>query len=556
MKKLKTGLFLALLVCTGILVVGCTDTSDIVVKVTIKFDADGGSPVPKPVIIKKGSNMGSKYPEDPKKENFVFDGWHHEGTQYRRSTPVNANLTLKAEWGIAVGGISLEKETLTLTMFSKEKLKFTITPPEALNKNVTWTSDTPNIVSVSEDGIVKALNFTENRSGTDSSAGTGTAIITVKTEDGEFTDTITVTTTMASQTDMMTLPPMKDQFADYFMMGNIVRSYGDIDLMSGAITNTRLTRHFNVLTAENVMKPSYYGGSRSDGTVTGLGYTQSDNFVNAATTGGFKVHAHVLLWHSQNGTWINAVASENKETAIAAMKSYITQVVDHFKGKIYSWDVLNEAFPDGVSASNWKTSMRSENPWFKAIGSDFVYEGFKAARLADPVAILYYNDYNLNEVGKSTLVANMVSDVNEAWKTDKQYDNRLLIEGIGMQSHHNTGVSASSIRASLNRFKPLGVIISISELDVLSGSYNDYSNSVAPANSQKLSAANLYGQYFDLFFEFVDIIERVTFWGVYDAVSWRARSLPLPFEGNPTSLAKPAYYKIIESLEKQQALEE
>jgi len=337
--------------------------------------------------------------------------------------------------------------------------------------------------------------------------------------------------------DMMSLSPMKNDFKDYFLMGNI---FNPGDVSGGKVTNTRLTRHYNVLTAENNMKPSYISSGKGN-----YNFTASDSMVNAAIASGFKVVGHTLLWHSQNASWMTG-----SNVDLDAMKNYITDVVDHFKGKIYSWDVLNEAFPDGVSAgADWKTSMRQENPWFKAIGSDFVYEGFLAAREADPGAILYYNDYNLDNAGKAAMVRNMVRDVNQQFATEYPEETRLLIEGIGMQSHHNTGVQASSIRGSLNMFKELeGVKISISELDVLSQSWSQYSSSAAPTDAGKSAAATLYGEYFKVFIDFSDIIERVTFWGVYDEQSWRKKGLPLLFQGSTASKAKPAYYKVIEAL--------
>jgi GH35 family endo-1,4-beta-xylanase len=356
-----------------------------------------------------------------------------------------------------------------------------------------------------------------------------------------------------NQTDdpanIINLPPMKDQFSQYFMIGNI---FNPGDVSGSSVTNARLTRHYNILTAENNMKPQYIS--------TGQGlynWTTADSMVNAARESGFKVVGHTLLWHSQNAGWMNS-----SNCTLDNMKTYITAVVDHFKGRIYSWDVLNEAFPDSglTFNSDWKTSMRTNNPWFANQGSDFVYEGFLAARLADPDAILYYNDYNLDQVGKATMVRNMVRDVNQQYLTgsDKpvgEAAGRLLIEGIGMQSHHNTNVTASSIRATLNLFKLLGVKISISELDVLGQSYNDFAKAGHGTNkhgsttvtAQGLQTqARLYGEYFNLFIEFKDIIERVTFWGVTDNNSWRSAGLPLLFD--PNGKAKPAYYKVIEAL--------
>jgi endo-1,4-beta-xylanase len=352
------------------------------------------------------------------------------------------------------------------------------------------------------------------------------------------------------------LPPMKDAFAGKFMIGNIFNSS---DVSSSEVTKIALTRHYNVLTAENNMKPS----SISTGKGT-YNFTTADRMVDAAIASGLKVVGHTLLWHSQIPSWQTSMANESKETALNAMKQYVSDVVDHFKGKIYSWDVLNEAFPDsGVSASaDWKTSMRTNNPWFKAIGSDFVYEGFLAARLADPDAILYYNDYNTDQVGRATVIRNMVRDVNQKYlassdKPQGEPASRLLIEGIGMQEHHNAGVSANAIRNTLNLFKPLGVKISVSELDVLivtwgefspHGSGTDKQNSITGdkrTNGLK-KQADLYGQYFKVYLEFSDIIERVSFWGVTDDRSWRSAGLPLLFD--PDGISKDAYYSVIESL--------
>ena len=338
--------------------------------------------------------------------------------------------------------------------------------------------------------------------------------------------------------DIISLTPMKEQFSAYFMIGNIFNP-GDVS-GSSSVTNTRLTRHYNVLTAENHMKPSYIAPSQGS-----YNFTMADNMVNAAKASGFTVVGHTLLWHSQNANWMTSA-----NCTVANMRTYITAVVDHFKGRIYSWDVLNEVFPDGVNATaDWKTAMRSNNPWFANQGYSFVYEGFLAARLADTGAILYYNDYNLDNVGKATMVFKMVEAVNQQYATAYPGETRKLIEGIGMQSHHNTNVQASSIKTSLNLFKSLGVKISISELDVLA---QGYSSALEGANKSPAAGNNLtlqatrYSEYFKVFIEFKDIIERVTFWGITDDKSWRSAGQPLLFD--PSGKAKPAYYKVIEAL--------
>ena len=462
-----------------------------------------------------------------------------------------------------VTGITFDEESAYLTIGYRGKLAYTITPPYATNKNVTWSSSDTDVVSVDEDGTVTALSYTSGGSSTDSAEATGTAAITATTADGGFSDTITVIATMEALVDMMDLPPLKDQFDAYFIFGNIFDpsspwSAGDISVEEPyVVTNERLLRHYNVLTPQNNMKPSYLSAA-TRGTYNEANIATADRMINAARTSGFKVVGHTLLWHSQNSTWMNNLRSSNDSAAdvLTWMKEYITYIVDRYKGKIYSWDVLNEAFPDGVSATaNWRNSMRNGasdgNPWFMKIGADFVYEGFLAARLADPDAILYYNDYNLDSTGKATMVRNMVRDVNAQYRAAYPNETRLLIEGIGMQSHHNIGVTANSIKATLDLFRPLNVRISISELDVLSQTYSDHSNQTNPPNTGKLQAANLYGQYFKVFLDNADIIERVSFWGIVDNRSWRSVSLPLIFDAN--GKAKPAYYRIIRALEEFEA---
>ena len=484
-------------------------------------------------------------------------------------------------------GITFDEETTRLTIGYSGKLAYTITPSNASNKNITWISSDPDVVSVDEDGTVTAVGFTSGGTTRFSNGGTsatpntfpatGTATITATTEDGGFTDTITVTATMEALVDMMDLPPLKDQFQDYFLIGNIYRAASEVTGTgeTAQINNERLVRHFNALTAENAMKPSYLVNVRN-ATTGELSWNvnnraAADNFVDAANNSGIKVIGHTLLWHSQNPQWVwqqiasqsgNAVA--NKATALAVMRAYIAAVAGRYAGRIYSWDVLNEAFPDNAgNAANWKDAIRRNaggegqdaNPWYVAIGSDFVYEGFLAARLADPGAILYYNDYNTDMPNRARLIRDMVQEVNAKYlaggdKPAGEAPGRLLIEGIGMQEHHNNGITAARIKATIDTFRPLGVKLSVTELDIIAvPQYNDLGGSGANnnhnaanvTNNTLLTQARLYGEYMNLYLENADIIERVSLWGITDNTSWRSRGLPLLFDHS--GKAKPAYYR-------------
>jgi len=521
------------------------------------------------------------------------------GEQLAGSEAYFANFSIVvAEEGAPGSGIKIKQSNFTLTIGAREKLEYTIAP-EVTNKMVTWTSNAPNIVSVSSDGTITAVGFSSgggNRYNTGggtstnpvSAPATGTATIRIRTADNAHSDTITITSTTEGQTDIMSLPPLKDQFKNYFLIGNIFRGSNEISGTGAAatISNPHLTRHYNAITAENHMKPSYLITGHNNGTFTWNTNNRTivDNFVAAANNSNMKVIGHTLLWHSQNSEWVwsqiasrTGTAVATREQALTIMRGYINEVAGRYAGKIYTWDVLNEIFPDNASGSaNWKDAMRKgasgegqdANPWYITIGSDFVYEGFLAARLADPEAILYYNDYNTDMSNRARLIRDMVKEVNDKYLTgtDKpagEAAGRLLIEGIGMQEHHNFSVTAASIRNTINTFRTLNVAgrnpirLSVSELDIIA--YDQYSglinaggagtaqnhNSLS-TNQQLLTQAARFNEYMRVYIDNSDIIERVSLWGITDNVSWRSRGLPVLFDH--AGRAKPAYYSFIRAL--------
>jgi uncharacterized protein YjdB len=81
--------------------------------------------------------------------------------------------------GLAVSGVSINKSSIFINKGSQMKLSATISPPNATDNNLEWSSSKNSIASVSADGLVSGNSF-------------GQATITVKTEDGNYTDTCTV----------------------------------------------------------------------------------------------------------------------------------------------------------------------------------------------------------------------------------------------------------------------------------------------------------------------------------------------------------------------------
>ncbi|PWV99508.1 GH35 family endo-1,4-beta-xylanase [Paenibacillus cellulosilyticus] len=373
----------------------------------------------------------------------------------------------------------------------------------------------------------------------------------------------------ASKWDLTTLPSLKDAYSNYFLIGNILgwgsnadatpwgqeNDQADPALKDASIisqTEAMFKAQYNVVTPENVMKPENISKAANT-----YDYTAADKLIAWSKANNIAVHAHTLVWHQQSPAWLNKGDAANRASAKANLESYIANVAGHFKGEVISWDVVNEAFSDNTSTfdgSDWRTGLRKDSPWYIAYesgadaskgesGADYIYDAYVAARLADPDATLYYNDYN--ETYKFEEIAQMAESLNEKWATDSRNTDpaRKLVEGIGMQSHFWVGqdpdVDATEVETTIARFVQAGLRISVSELDISFAANNNYHLDEARQAQQ----AALYGTLFEIYKKYADNIDRVTFWGKADLQSWRSSGMPLLFDNSYAP--KAAFWTVI-----------
>ncbi len=347
----------------------------------------------------------------------------------------------------------------------------------------------------------------------------------------------------------LSLPSLAKTYGDSFLIGNVMSANQTTDPELTAMYK----HHYNVVTAENDMKPLYLAPAKGR-----YNFMSADILTSWAIDNGIKIHGHTLVWHSQSPLWLTRNGSLTRAEARENMKEYITNVVGHFRGKVISWDVVNEAFADGAPVLwSWKDALRKDSPWYLAYengadknkgesGADYIYDAFVLARLADPGATLYYNDYNETDVWKREAMALMAEDLNKKWKTDSlnTQPGRPLVEGLGMQAHYWLDtLNVDDVEATIVRFIKAGVRISLSELDIPAGSYS--AQRTPPlAKEEELKQARLYAELFAVCKKYAENIDRVTFWGKTDSQSWRANGSPLLFDGK--FAAKQAYYAVID----------
>jgi endo-1,4-beta-xylanase len=309
---------------------------------------------------------------------------------------------------------------------------------------------------------------------------------------------------------------LKDFYEDYFLIGVAV---GPNNL--GGDQAKMIKKHFNSLTAENAMKPGPIHPEENR-----YAWENADKIVDFAQANGLKVRGHTLCWHNQTAPWMFKDSEGNqvtKEVALARLKDHITRVVSRYKGKIYAWDVLNEAVEDSDTAKLYRETM-----WYKICGEEYIAKVFQWAHEADPDAVLVYNDYNTENPSKRDRIYKMLK---------KLLDEGVPVNDVGLQGHWNINdPTEKNLRDAIDKFSSLGLKIQITELDVsiYESSADTAGIGFTPQREQK--QIDFYKMAFKVFREKKDVITGVTFWNVSDLHSWRDRRdmkvYPLLFDEN------------------------
>ncbi len=265
-------------------------------------------------------------------------------------------------------------------------------------------------------------------------------------------------------------------------------------------------RHFSSLTPGNIMKMSYLHPAQDSFT-----FSQADELVNYARAHAMAIHGHTLVWHAdyQIPNWMRSFAGD----WTVMLQTHVRTVVSRYAGRIGAWDVVNEAFADdgdGSAVNGYRNSL-----FYQKLGAGYIEKAFLAARAADPAAVLYYNDYNI-EAGqqKFTRVLAMVDD----FKT-----RRIPIDGIGFQMHINIEwPSVAQIENAMRQVVQRGLKVRLSELDI---PVNTFANPNKYATFTAEAAQRQEAKYREVVAAYLRIVPAnlrggITVWGLYDGDSW------------------------------------
>ncbi len=350
------------------------------------------------------------------------------------------------------------------------------------------------------------------------------------------------------------IPSLKNVFAKDFLIGTAVND--DIVSDKDSVESAVVKKHYSSITPENVLKWETIHPA-SDKYV----FEPADRFVDFGLKNKMFIVGHVLVGREQVPDWVFKGANgqiADRETLLARMREHIFKVMEHYKGKIKCWDVVNEAI--GYDGKISKTK------WSEIIGDDYIAKAFEYAHEADPEAELYYNDYDVCNKEHRDGVIRLVKDLQSKG---------IRIDGIGIEGHWELGYpSLEDIEAAITAYTQLGVKIAISEMDITvlpnpdSYSGNDKSGSCKKLNpypaalpdKMQEKLAKRYADLFSIFHKHADKISRVTTWGVFDETSWRnvypikgRTDYPLLFDRQLQP--KPAFFAVVKTAQENKSAE-
>src|SRR5476651_909876 len=285
---------------------------------------------------------------------------------------------------------------------------------------------------------------------------------------------------------------LKDYYSKYFPIGVAVSPFSIKNKAESAL----ILSQFNSITPENAMKmgPIHPEEDRYN-------WADADSIVAFAQAHNLRVRGHNLCWYQQTPKWLFIDAKGNQVTKEALLKrlhDHIFTVVNRYKGKIYAWDVVNEAVDDD------STKFLRNSLWYQVCGEDFIIKAFEYAHEADPDALLFYNDYNTERPEKRERVYQLLK---------KLVDAKVPINAVGIQGHWSIyEPSQSDLIATIKRFSSLGLKIQITELDM--SIYRPQEKGATPIGytpDVERKQAEQYAMVFNVFRRYKEVISGVTF---------------------------------------------
>lgn len=404
-----------------------------------------------------------------------------------------------------------------------------------------------------------------------------------------YIDSVTITQIEAPLTPPV-LPSMKDTYQNIFPYFGTCLNYNGYragaQLQSDEIMGF-VQKHFNSFTLEDEMKPDNVLGSQvnklskaqasekgyiipdnyTEDSVPELNFTSIDRAMEIAYNKGMKMRAHVLMWHQQTPSWFftkgyDGALTATEEVMDARLEFYVRTVMTHIMTKekeltggkvgsvVYTWDVVNEYLHrDNAPASKtWMTVYGDLGlePTYVKKAYEYAYSELKKFGVENTVT-LFYNDYDTYfEIEDLISLVNYINEGEEA----------KICSGIGMQSHVDVDrPTLAEYGAALDAFLATGLEIQITELDATINFEHENDFVYKDEGQTDETQAAFMKDFMELIVTKQKTRDKnvnpkgitgITFWGLYDTISWRGECSPLLFKED-IYFPKPSFYAVIDA---------
>jgi endo-1,4-beta-xylanase len=297
-----------------------------------------------------------------------------------------------------------------------------------------------------------------------------------------------------------------------------------------------LTDQYSIVVPENQLKFGPLSPKPGE-----YNFADADALISFAHQHNIKVRGHNFVWHEQLPAWFAATVT--KENAKQILTDHIHTVAGRYKGKIQSWDVVNEA----INPSDGRTDNLRNGPWLQLIGPEYLELAYRTARQADPHAKLTYNEYgieNESEANQTKRVATL--DLLKRLKAAN-----VPLDALGIQSHISAGNGQTwgkGLRDLISGAQSLGLEVYLTELDV-----NDDAVPGDDTAARDHTIATVYRDYLAVALD-NKAVKSVLTWGLTDKHSWlngikshreklpNRPQRPLPFD--PDYKPAPAFFAL------------
>ncbi len=266
-----------------------------------------------------------------------------------------------------------------------------------------------------------------------------------------------------------------------------------------------------------------------------LRFDAADQIATFAARNAIAVHGHTLVWYSHEPPYFAGLDGQ-RDAFARAYANYIKTVVSRYRSQVRGWDVVNE--PVASDGTGLRASL-----WSRNLGVvDHIVKAFEVAAEADPKAILFINDYDLEKLPRKRVTFLRLIEM--------LLKRGVPVTGIGTQSHMRIDLPAGAARVAMQDLAGLGLPIHVSEFDI---SFGMQKIDVRPLAQKRLMQVERTKELADAFFA-LPAKQRYAFtlWGMRDSDSYLRRppfSLaddePLAFD--VSGAAKPVAQQIYQS---------